>query len=99
MSPRFVDLSQSTTALPDPMVLDTSVVAPYLAALSRQLGVPIRHERDLLKHDPSVLQRYAGQLAGLREALMANNLGISAIVTMDRDMLRALVDFDVYTWF
>jgi predicted nucleic acid-binding protein len=28
----------------------------------------------------------------------ASRLGISAIVTMDRDMHRALPDFDVYTW-
>lgn len=28
----------------------------------------------------------------------ASRLGISSIVTMDRDMQRALPDFDVYTW-
>ena len=28
----------------------------------------------------------------------ASRLGISAIVTLDRDMRRALPDFDVYTW-
>jgi len=28
----------------------------------------------------------------------ASRLGISAIVTMDRDMRRALPDFDIYTW-
>lgn len=28
----------------------------------------------------------------------ANRLGISSVVTMDRDMQRAMPDFDIYTW-
>lgn len=39
------------------------------AVLSRQLGAPIRHERDLLKYDPSILRDYASTLALLRQAL------------------------------
>lgn len=30
--------------------------------------------------------------------LEANRLGIDAIVSMDRDLHRALADFDIYTW-
>lgn len=46
------------------------------AALSRRHDAIIRDGRDLFKHDPSILQRHAVNLAHLRESLIAANVVI-----------------------
>jgi predicted nucleic acid-binding protein len=42
--------------------------------------------------------RYGLDASDTLITMEASRLGVDAIVTMDRDMERALVDFDVYTW-
>lgn len=62
-----------------------------------QLG-PVRtgraHHRQLL----NLVGRYGLDSSDASILLEAHRLGISAVVSMDRDMQRALADFDVYTW-
>ena len=42
--------------------------------------------------------RYGLDSSDAMITLEASRLGIEAIVSMDRDMLRAVVDFDIYIW-
>ena len=42
--------------------------------------------------------RYGLDSSDAMITLEASRLGIEAIVSMDRDMLRAVIDFDIYIW-
>ena len=141
MSGKLIDLSQPDFFVPNPVVVDTSVVVALLptsslsaplqaaqassffrqllstnrhalitptafsefihiaikfhyttvlkalgkGALSQQPGVQIRNWLDLLKYDPSILQRYASNLAALQRAIIAHN-----VVIMDPDQLGTI---------
>jgi predicted nucleic acid-binding protein len=70
-------------------------------------GIAISGPEDLgpltagtLWHDELVryITRYRLDTTDSLILMEANRLGISAIITMDRDMERALPDFDVYLW-
>jgi len=47
------------------------------AALTKKYGVKIRDERRLLKHDPSILQRYAVELDLLIQLLAGGNVVVT----------------------
>jgi predicted nucleic acid-binding protein len=42
--------------------------------------------------------RYGLDTSDTMIVLEAERLGLDGIVTMDRDMRRAVVDFDIFTW-
>lgn len=74
------------------------LIAANLVLLDPQELGPIpsgrRYDQELL----ALVGRYGLDTSDATILMEASRVGIAAIVTMDRDLRRAVADFDVYTW-
>lgn len=77
------------------------------ALLANNIVIVGHEDLDFATYPPAVhyseglidrMLRYGMDTSDVVITMEASSLGIDAIVSMDRDMQRALPDFDIYTW-
>lgn len=76
------------------LVLNGIVIAGPEASEDQALTSTRRYDEELIER----MVRYGLDSSDAMITIEASRLGIGAIVSMDRDMQRAIVDFDIYTW-
>lgn len=70
----------------------------HISVISPNELAPLRSEQQFDKELIRMVGRYGLDTSDCLILMEAARLGVRSIVTMDRDLLRARDDFDIYTW-